>query len=93
MKSEKIWDFLTPSPLSAFRFWLYYKIHATSLTSSAFGGPPPRLPLPPSPVQTLYLHAPLPSFNFSKGLLIAERQKCGFLNIAKSFIVTSEARN
>ena len=33
--------FLTPSPLPAFGINLYQKIHATSLTMSAFPQPPP----------------------------------------------------
>ena len=40
-------DFSTPSPLSALGTDLYYKIHATSLTTSAFS-----LPLPPHPFDT-----------------------------------------
>ena len=36
MMSTKCSDFLTPSPLSAFGSDLNYKIHATSLTMSAF---------------------------------------------------------
>ena len=36
MMSAKFSDFLTSSPLSAFGSDLYYKIHATSLTLSAF---------------------------------------------------------
>ena len=36
MMSAKISDFLTPSPLSTFGSDLYYEIHATSLTTSAF---------------------------------------------------------
>ena len=34
--SAKFSDFFTPSPLSAFEIDLYYNIHATSLTTSAF---------------------------------------------------------
>ena len=36
MTSAKFSDFLTPSPLSAFGSALRYRIHATSLTTSAF---------------------------------------------------------
>ena len=42
MMSAKLSDFLTPSPLSTFGTDLWFKIHATSLTTSAF-------PCPPSP--------------------------------------------
>ena len=45
MTSAKFWDFLTPSPpCPRWETGLYHKIHATSLTLSAF-------PLPPSPPQ------------------------------------------
>ena len=36
MTSAKFFGFLTPSPLSAFGFDFYNRIHATSLTMSAF---------------------------------------------------------
>ena len=53
MMSTKYSDFLTPSPLSTFGTDLYYKIHATSLSMSAFQWPPP------PPMRTSYLEAPL----------------------------------
>ena len=40
MMSAKISDFLTLSPLSTCESDLYYKIHATSLTTSSFPWPP-----------------------------------------------------
>ena len=43
MTSVKFSDFLTPPPCPRWATGLYYKIHATSLTVSAFPLPPPPL--------------------------------------------------